>query len=72
MLCFKDTHWFSARIYISTPIMETAVSSETFVDFYKPAWHQSSKDVSYYVLLTANVLVPRSGKTGVAEVTRLV
>ena len=72
MLCFKDTHWFSARIYISTPITETAVSCETFVDFYKTAWCQSSEDVSYYVLLAGNVLVPRSGKTGVTEVTRLV
>jgi hypothetical protein len=72
MLCFKDTHLFSARIYIFTPVMERAVSSETFVDFYKTAWLQSSEYVSYYVLLAGNVLVPRSGKTGVAEVTRLV
>jgi hypothetical protein len=58
-------------MYMFTPIMETVVSSEKFVDFYKTAWRQSSEDASYYVLLAGNVLVPRPGKTGVAEVSRL-
>ena len=51
MLCFKDIHWLYARIHIFTLIMETAVSYETFVDFHKTAWRQSSDDASYYVLL---------------------
>lgn len=72
MLCFKDTHWFSEIIYIFTQIMETVVSTQAFVDFYNTTWRQSSESVSYYVLLAGNVLVPRSGKTGDTEVTRLI
>jgi hypothetical protein len=29
MFCFKDIQWFSERVYIFTPIMETAVSTST-------------------------------------------